>query len=160
VYLPHATKLDRKVALKLLSREVTANRNRMWIRQPREPSRSKAASFEMKRPAAPFFGSNIGNGLGEIPAVAVKVLSIVLALAIGLVSGLSQDDGAVLSRPLAVTVGIFNANLHELFGATFPSAMVKQPSPAFIWMRWLAMRSRTVKPKALDSQSAAALGSG
>jgi len=72
------------------------------------------ASFKMKFAAAPFFGSNIGNAFGEIPAVAVKVLGIVLALAIGLISGFSQDDGAVLSRPLTVTVGIFNANLHDV----------------------------------------------
>ena len=58
--------------------------------------------FKMKCPAAPFLGSNVGDGLGEVPAVAVKVLSVVLALAIGLVLGFREDGGTVLSRSLAV----------------------------------------------------------
>jgi hypothetical protein len=40
-------------------------------------------SLKMKCTAAPFFGSDIGDGLRKVPAVAVKVLSVVLALAIG-----------------------------------------------------------------------------
>jgi len=39
----------------------------------------------MKCTAAPFFGSDIGDGLRKVPAVAAKVLSVILALAIGLV---------------------------------------------------------------------------
>lgn len=68
----------------------------------------------MKRTAAPLFGSNIGDGFSEVPAVAVKILSIVLALAIRLILGFRQDDGAVLSRALAVTQGICDANLNDV----------------------------------------------
>jgi hypothetical protein len=49
----------------------------------------------MKYTAAPFLGSDIGDGFGEVPAVAVKVLSVVLTLAI-LVLGFGQDDGTFL----------------------------------------------------------------
>ena len=68
----------------------------------------------MKGTAAPFFGSDIGDGLRKVPAVAVKVLSVVLALAIGLVLGFRQDDGTVLSRSLAVSLSIFDANLNDV----------------------------------------------
>lgn len=68
----------------------------------------------MKCTAAPFFGSDIVDGLRKVPAVAVKVLSVVLALAIGLVLGFGQDDGTVLSRSLAVPPGIFDANLNDV----------------------------------------------
>jgi hypothetical protein len=46
--------------------------------------------------------------------VAAKVLSVVLALAIGLVLGFRQDDGTILSRSLAVTLSIFDANLNDV----------------------------------------------
>jgi len=68
----------------------------------------------MKCTTAPFFGSDIGDGFGEVPAVAVKILSIVLALAIGLLLRFSQDDGSILSRALAVTLSIFDANLNDV----------------------------------------------
>ena len=68
----------------------------------------------MKCTAAPFFGSDIGDGLRKVPEVAVKVLSIVLALAIGLVLGFRQDDGPVLARPLAVPLHILDANLNDV----------------------------------------------
>ena len=58
----------------------------------------------MKCTAAPFLGSDISDGFSEIPAVAVKVLSVVLALSIGLLLRFSQDDGTVPSRALAVTL--------------------------------------------------------
>lgn len=67
----------------------------------------------MKCTATPFFGSNIGDGFCEVPTVTVKVLGIILALPIGLVFRFRQDDGPVLSRTLAVSVSIFNANLHN-----------------------------------------------
>jgi hypothetical protein len=51
----------------------------------------------MKFTAAPFFGSDIGDGLRKIPPVAVKVLRVVLALAIRLILGFRQDGGSVLS---------------------------------------------------------------
>src|SRR5437016_12927635 len=68
----------------------------------------------MKGTTAPFFGSHIGEGFGEVPAVAIKVLSVVLALAIGLVLRLSQDDGSILSRSLAVILSVFDANLNDV----------------------------------------------
>jgi len=71
-------------------------------------------SLKMKCTAAPFFGSDIGDGLRKVPAVAVKVLSVVLALAIGLVLGFRQDGGTVLSRSFAVPLSIFDANLNDM----------------------------------------------
>lgn len=68
----------------------------------------------MKGTVAPLFGSDIGDGFGEVPAVAVKVLSVVLALAIGLILRFSQDDGSVLPRAFAVSVGIFDTNLNDV----------------------------------------------
>lgn len=68
----------------------------------------------MKCTAAPFLGGDIGDGRGEVPAVAVKVLSVVLTLAIGLVLGFCQDYGTILSGVLAVSLGIFNAHLHNV----------------------------------------------
>jgi len=68
----------------------------------------------MKSTTAPFFRSDIGDGFGEVPAVAVKVLSIVLALAIGLLLRFSQDEGSVLSCALAVILSIFDANLNDV----------------------------------------------
>jgi hypothetical protein len=68
----------------------------------------------MKRTAAPFFGSDIGDGLRKVPAVAAKVLSVVLALAIRLVLGFRQDNGTVPSRSLAVSLSIFDANLNHV----------------------------------------------
>ena len=71
-------------------------------------------SLKMKCSVAPFFGSDIGDGLRKVPAVAVKVLSVVLALTIGLVLGFRQNDGTVLSRSLAVPLSIFDANLNDV----------------------------------------------
>ena len=68
----------------------------------------------MKCTPAPFFGSDIGDGLRKVPAVAVKVLNVVLALTIGLVLGFGQDDGTIPSRSLAVTLSIFDANLNDV----------------------------------------------
>ena len=68
----------------------------------------------MKCTAAPLFGSDIGDGLRKVPAVTVKVLSVVLALAIGLVLGFRQDDGTVPSRPFAVPLSILDANLNDV----------------------------------------------
>lgn len=70
--------------------------------------------LEMKSTITPFFGSDIADGFGEVPAVAVKVLRVVLALAIRLVLRFSQDDGSVQARALAVTHRIFDANLSDM----------------------------------------------
>ena len=68
----------------------------------------------MECTVAPFFGSDIGNSLGEVPAMAVKVLSVVLALAVGVVGGFRKDDGTILSRSLTVGLRIFDANLNDV----------------------------------------------
>jgi hypothetical protein len=68
----------------------------------------------MKCTIAPFFGSDIGYGFGKVPAVAVKILSVVLALAVGLLLRFSQDDGSILSCAVAVTFSIFDANLNDV----------------------------------------------
>ena len=70
--------------------------------------------LNMKLTAAPLFGSDIGDGFGEVPAVAVRVLGVVLALAIGMILRFSQDDGPVLPRAFAVSVGIFDTNLNDV----------------------------------------------
>ena len=74
----------------------------------------QASLLEMKCTAAPFLGSDIGDGFGEVPAVAIKVLNVVLAFAIGLVLRFRQDNGAVLPGALAMAPGIFNANLNDM----------------------------------------------
>ena len=68
----------------------------------------------MERPAAPFFGSNVSERFGKVPAMAVKILSIVLALAIRLVFRFSQDDCSVLPRALTVAHGILDADLNDM----------------------------------------------
>ena len=68
----------------------------------------------MKCATAPFLGSNIGNCFGEVPPMAKKILSIVLAFSIGMVLWFRQDDGTVPPRTLAVTVRIFDANLNDV----------------------------------------------
>ena len=75
---------------------------------------SETDSFKMKCTAAPFFGSDIGYGFVIIPEVAVKILSVVLALAIRLLLRFSQDDGSILSCAVAVTFSIFDANLNDV----------------------------------------------
>src|ERR1700690_3231225 len=68
----------------------------------------------MKGAATPLFGSDIPDGLREVPMVAVKVPSIVLALAVRVIFGFSQDDRSVLPRAFAVTLGILDANLNDV----------------------------------------------
>ena len=68
----------------------------------------------MKCTGTPVFRCDIGDGFGEVPAVAVEVLSIVLALAIGLILRFSQDDGPILPCALAVTIGILDTNLDDV----------------------------------------------
>jgi len=68
----------------------------------------------MKRTVTPFFRRDVGDSFGEVPAVAIKVLSIVLALAVGLVFRLGQDDGSILPRALAVTYGILDPDLNDM----------------------------------------------
>lgn len=68
----------------------------------------------MKCTVTPLFWSDIGDGFSEVPAVAVKVLSVVLALTIGLILRFSQYDGSVLPRAFAVIVGMFDTNLNHL----------------------------------------------
>ena len=68
----------------------------------------------MKCATAPVFGSDIGDGFGEVPMVAVKVPGIVLALAVGLILRCTQDGGSVLSRALTMTLRILDTNLSDM----------------------------------------------
>src|SRR5579862_7376504 len=68
----------------------------------------------MKGTAAPFFRSDVGDGFGEVPVVPIKVLSVVLTLAIGLVFRLGQDNGSVLPRALTVPAGILDPDLNDM----------------------------------------------
>ncbi len=68
----------------------------------------------MKCTAAPLFGCDIGDGFSEVPAVAVEILSIVLALAVGLILRLSEDDGSVLPCTFAVPLGVLDTNLNDV----------------------------------------------
>jgi hypothetical protein len=77
-------------------------------------SKPTRISLKMKRTAAPFFRSDVGDSLGEVPAVATKVLSIVLALAVGLVFRLGEDDGSILPRALTVTLGVLDPDLNDM----------------------------------------------
>lgn len=68
----------------------------------------------MKRSAAPFLGSDVGDRLSEVPAVAVKILGVVLALSIRVVLWFRQNHGSVLPRPFVMTLRIFNSNLNYM----------------------------------------------
>ena len=77
----------------------------------------------MKCAATPLFGSDIGNGFREVPVVAVKIPSVVLALSVRMILGLSQDDRAVPPRALAVSSCIFDANLDNVRLAGYDVAL-------------------------------------
>src|ERR1051325_5344247 len=68
----------------------------------------------MKFTAAPFFRSDVGDGFREVPAVAVKILGIVLTLAVRMLFRFRQNEGTVLARSLAVAVRIFDTYLNHL----------------------------------------------
>ena len=68
----------------------------------------------MKCIVAPFFRSDISDGFGEVPAVTIKVLSVILTLAVGVIFRFSQDNGAVLPRAFAMTIHIFDTNLNDM----------------------------------------------
>ncbi len=116
----------------------------------------------MKFTVTPLFGSDIGDGFGEVPAVTVKILNIVLALAIRMILRFRQDDGSVLPRTLAMSMGIFDTNLNDVrivgrgisFGdgdATFAGSHLDAV---------IGDAETDGEAKARPSQSAAALGSG
>lgn len=68
----------------------------------------------MECTVAPLFRTDVGDSFGEIPAVTVKVLGVVLTLAVGMILRFSQDDGSVLPCAFAVTIGIFDTNLNDV----------------------------------------------
>lgn len=70
--------------------------------------------LKMKCTATPLFGSDIGDGFGEVPAMAVEVLNIVLALPIGMFCRFAQDGGPVPPCAFAVCNSIFDAHLNAL----------------------------------------------
>lgn len=84
--------------------------------------RLRIESLQMKCAAAPFFRSDIGDGFGKVPAVAMKVLSVVLALTVGMILRFGQNNGPIPPRALAVTLGIFNANLNNMRSVGYPIA--------------------------------------
>ena len=73
-----------------------------------------SGALKVKCSIAPLLGSDIANSFGEVPAMPVKVLRIVLALAIRLICGFGQDGSPVLPRAFAVPHSIFNANLNDV----------------------------------------------
>jgi hypothetical protein len=81
---------------------------------PQPSKRTRISSLKTKRTATPLFRSDVGDSFGEVPAVAIKVLSIVLALAVGLVVRLGQDGGSILPRALTVTYGILDPDLNDM----------------------------------------------
>jgi hypothetical protein len=72
------------------------------------------ALLQMKLPAAPVFGSNVSNGFREVPAVAVEILGVVLALAIRMVCRFRQDNRPILPRSLTMALRILDTDLHAL----------------------------------------------
>src|SRR5262249_7477720 len=78
---------------------------KMWVR-----------SLAMELTAAPFFGSKLGERFGKVPPMAVKILSVVLALAIRLVRRFAQYDRTVLPRALTVALRILDADLNDVRG--------------------------------------------
>src|SRR5579863_8141287 len=64
--------------------------------------------------AAPGFGIDIREGLGEIPSMAEEVLRVVLPFAIHMIDRFGEDDGAVPAGTLAVSAGIFDAYLRDM----------------------------------------------
>ncbi len=81
---------------------------------PSGTNRGSVHSLEVKFTPAPVFGSDIRDGFGEVPAVAIKIQGIVLALAIGMVRWIAQDNSAIFSRAFAVTFRILDADLDVL----------------------------------------------
>jgi hypothetical protein len=71
-------------------------------------------SLNMKRTATPFFRGDVGDSLSEVPAVAIEILSIVLALPVRVVCRFGEDDGSILPRALTVTVGVLDADLNDM----------------------------------------------
>src|SRR5262249_51940125 len=65
------------------------------------------------RRAAPAFRVHVADRFGEIPSVAVEVLRVVLALAIGMLDRPSENGCASLASTLAMGEGIFDADLDE-----------------------------------------------
>ena len=68
----------------------------------------------MKRTAAPIVRSDVSDGLGEVPAMPVEVLRVVLALAVRMILRLGQDDRVVLPRACAVRIDILDPHLNVL----------------------------------------------
>src|SRR5436190_16797792 len=68
----------------------------------------------MKLAAAPILRRDVGDGFGEVPAVSVKVLSVVLTLAVGMICWFAQNDRSILPRTLTVGLAVLNADLNAL----------------------------------------------
>lgn len=68
----------------------------------------------MKGSAAPFFRGDIGDSFRKVPPVATKILSVILALAIGVIRRLGQDNRSVPPRAFAVLLAVFDSNLDDV----------------------------------------------
>src|SRR5689334_22260021 len=66
--------------------------------------------------AAPGFGRDVGQRLGERPLVAERVLGVVLAFAVLEVGRLHQDAGTMGPRPLAVGTGVLHPHHNRVGG--------------------------------------------
>ena len=116
----------------------------------------------MECTVTPVFGSDIGDGFGKVPAVAVKVLSVVLALAIGLILRFGQNDGSILPCAFAVTVGIFDPNLNDvrIVGRHISFGDGETALAGFHLDAVIGDAESDGEAESFPSQSAAALGSG
>lgn len=125
-----------------------------------QSTRKRASSSQLRVAGLRFqlFGSYVGEGLSKCPAMPGGNPAHCI--------GARRRDGRLGERGCAHLVGGLarGDRSHRVRapspGARCPLARFLRPirmhgSPALSWMRWLAMRSRIVKPNALQSQSAA-----
>ena len=106
----------------------------------------------MKCATAPVFGSDIGDGFGEVPTMAVEILSVVLALAVGMVLRFAQNRGAVLASALFRRAAVFRwmrplrAARSRSFTAANFAALLAPGAAAFLTAvrnaaRWARLRT-------------------
>lgn len=119
-------------------------------------------SLEIDRRAAPRGGIPVGDRLRERPSVSADVLGGVLALAIGVVGGWSQNSCARSHGCGVMFVVVLDPNEHRVCRAVrcdrrraIELGQIMAPSPNTSCTRWVPIRSRSRNPKARQSHSAA-----